>query len=100
MLSDLIDLIKIMFIAATAFFVIIFSVLFIGAFIYYISGAAELEKQKEQALHECFIQEPRTKECEHMLWKEELKNKKSNNGSNNLAIGVAVGTAMGMAMRR
>ena len=28
---------------------------------------------EEQQIHDCYIQEPKTKECEYILWKEELK---------------------------
>ena len=65
-----------------------------------ISKMAEARKKQEQTLHECFIQEPRTKECEYMIWKAEQENLRTSRKSNNLATGVAVGTAMGMAMRR
>ena len=27
---------------------------------------------EEQQIHDCYIQEPKTKECEYILWKEEL----------------------------
>lgn len=28
---------------------------------------------EEQQIHDCYIQEPKTKECEYILWKEELR---------------------------
>lgn len=28
---------------------------------------------EEQQIHDCYIHEPKTKECEYILWKEELK---------------------------
>lgn len=29
--------------------------------------------KEEQQIHDCYIQEPKTKECEYILWKEELR---------------------------
>ena len=99
-MSDFIDFIK--FIASALLFLImaILCIIFIISFLYVVSGAAESDKKKEQELHDCFIQEPRTKECEYIIWKEEQKNIKKDSSSNNLATGVIIGTTMGMAIRR
>lgn len=74
----------------------------IGAFIYYITGGAEKDRQEKQEIHDCFVQEPRTKECEYILWQYELKNtkKESQNINHNVTTGVIVGAAMSGAMRR
>ncbi len=29
--------------------------------------------KEEQQIHDCYIQEPKTKECEYILWKKELR---------------------------
>lgn len=85
-MSDFIDGIKLITFILGIIFIIIF--------------LAEADKKKEQELHDCFIQEPRTKECEYIIWKEEQKNIKKDSSSDNLATGVIIGTTMGMAMRR
>lgn len=99
-MSDFIDGIK--FIASVMLWLImaILCIIFIISFLYVVSGAAEADKKKEQELHDCFIQEPRTKECEYIIWKEEQKNIKKDSSSDNLATGLIIGTTMGMAMRR
>lgn len=75
--------------------------LIISAFIYSVSGCAEADMLKKQQIHECFIQEPRTKECEYILWQEELKaGKKSNSNSGSLATGILIGTVAASGMRR
>ena len=75
--------------------------LIIGIFIYVISGCAKKDMLKEQQIHECFIQEPRTKECEYILWQEELKaGKKSNSNSGSLATGMLIGTVAAGGIRR
>ncbi len=80
--------------------VIIF-VFLIGIFIYCISGCAEKDELRQQQIHDCFVQEPRTKECEYILWQEELKAAKRNNSnSGSLATGLALGTVMGTTIRR
>lgn len=75
--------------------------LIISAFIYAVSGCAEKDMLKKQQIHECFIQEPRTKECEYILWQEELKaGKKSNSNSSSLATGMLIGTVAAGGIRR
>lgn len=38
-----------------------------------IKGCVDECIKKEQQIHDCYIQEPKTKECEYILWKEELR---------------------------
>ena len=97
MMSDIWDFLTAIFI----FFGVIIVILFISAFIYCISGCAEKDELRKQQIHDCFVQEPRTKECEYILWQEELKAVKHNNSnSSNLATGLAIGTVMGTTIRR
>ena len=95
-MSDFIDFIKFIASAMLCLIMAILCIIFIISFLYVVSGAAEADKKKEQELHDCFIQEPRTKECEYIIWKEVKKD----SSSDNLATGVIIGTTMGMAMRR
>ena len=81
---------------------VLLCVIIIGALIYCITGGAEKDRQEKQEIHDCFIQEPRTKECEYILWQYELKNTKreSQNTNNNVTTGVIMGAAMAGAMRK
>lgn len=38
-----------------------------------IKGCVDEYVKEEQQIHDCYIQEPKTKECEYILWKEELR---------------------------
>lgn len=87
--------------ALFAYIGLIVLILIICAFIYSVSGCAEADMLKKQQIHECFIQEPRTKECEYILWQEELKaGKKSNSNSGSLAAGMLIGTVAAGGIRR
>lgn len=37
------------------------------------------DKARQEQIKECFMQEPRTKECEYLLWQYELKKKEPKN---------------------
>lgn len=53
------------------------------------------EKQQiQQQIHDCYIQEPKTKECEYILWKEELRASKNKNQDDDFVIGMLLGQAM------
>lgn len=41
--------------------------------IFCIPSCIEQDKRERQQIKECFMQEPRTKECEYILWNYELK---------------------------
>lgn len=45
--------------------------------------------KEEQQIHDCYIQEPKTKECEYILWKEENKNQ-----DDDFVTGMLLGQAM------
>ena len=49
---------------------------------------------EEQQIHDCYIQEPKTKECEYILWKEELKALKNKNQDDDFVTGMLLGQAM------
>lgn len=48
----------------------------------------------EQQIHDCYIQEPKTKECEYILWKEELRASKNKNQDDDFVTGMFLGQAM------
>lgn len=49
---------------------------------------------EEQQIHDCYIQEPKTKECEYILWKEENKNQ-----DDDFVTGMLLGQAMSGGLR-
>lgn len=49
---------------------------------------------EEQQIHDCYIQEPKTKECEYILWKEELRVSKNKNQDDDFVTGMLLGQAM------
>lgn len=50
--------------------------------------------KEEQHIHDCYIQEPKTKECEYILWKEELRASKNKNSDDDFVTGMLLGQAM------
>lgn len=50
--------------------------------------------KSEQQIHDCYIQEPKTKECEYILWKEELRASKNKNQDDDFVAGMLLGQAM------
>ena len=46
----------------------------VGLFL--IPSCIKEEQEQERQLEECFKQEPRTKDCEYMIWQYEIKNSK------------------------
>lgn len=59
----------------TPFFIItiILFICFCVLGIFFIPSCIEQDKRERQQIKECFMQEPRTKECEYILWNYELK---------------------------
>lgn len=58
---------------------LVFGLLFIVvAGILAIPSCIKEEQEEKQRVEACFMQEPRTKECEFVLWQHELKMKKPN----------------------
>lgn len=55
--------------------------------------------KEEQQIHDCYIQEPKTKECEYILWKEELKASKNKNQDDDFVTGMLLGQAMSGGLR-
>ena len=61
---------------------IIMPILVFGSLIFLIIGICVIPScikqdiNEKQEVERCFMQEPRTKECEYILWKYELKMKK------------------------
>lgn len=55
--------------------------------------------KEEQQIHDCYIQEPKTKECEYILWKEELRASKNKNQDDDFVIGMLLGQAMSGGLR-
>lgn len=49
---------------------------------------------EEQQIHDCYIQESKTKECEYILWKEELRASKNKNQDDDFVTGMLLGQAM------
>lgn len=49
----------------------------------------EEDQQIQQQIHDCYIQESKTKECEYILWKEENKNQ-----DDDFVTGMLLGQAM------
>lgn len=50
---------------------------------------------EEQQIHDCYIQEPKTKECEYILWREELKASQDDD----FVTGMLLGQAMSGGLR-
>lgn len=59
-----------------------------------IKGCVDECIKKEQQIHDCYIQEPKTKECEYILWKEENKNQ-----DDDFVTGMLLGQAMSGGLR-
>lgn len=57
-------------------------------------GCVDEYIKEEQQIHDCYIQEPRTKECEYILWKEELRASKNKNQDDDFVTGMLLGQAM------
>ena len=55
--------------------------------------------KEEQQIHDCYIQEPKTKECEYILWKEELKASKNKNQDDDFVTGMLLGQAMSIGLK-
>lgn len=57
--------------------VFVFGILiFVVCGIIAIPSCIKKEQEEKQRVEACFMQEPRTKECEFVLWQHELKMKK------------------------
>jgi hypothetical protein len=52
----------------------------------------EMNKQNK-IIHDCYIQEPRTKECQYIIWRTEL-NASKNKEDENFVTGMLLGQAM------
>ena len=89
-MSDIWDFFTVIF----TFFGLIMGVVSISAIIYCISGCAEKDELRKQQIHDCYIQEPKTKECEYILWKEELRASKNKNSDDDFVTGMLLGQAM------
>ena len=59
-----------------------------------IKGCVDECIKAEQQIHDCYIQEPKTKECEYILWKEELRASKNKNQDDDFVAGMLLGQAM------
>lgn len=59
-----------------------------------IKGCVDEYIKEEQQIHDCYIQEPKTKECEYILWKEELRASKNKNQDDDFVTGMLLGQAM------
>lgn len=46
--------------------------------------------KEEQQIHDCYIQEPKTKECEYILWKEELRASRDDDFVTGMLLGQAM----------
>ena len=51
--------------------------------------------KEEQQIHDCYIQEPKTKECEYILWKEELRASQDDD----FVTGMLLGQAMSRGLK-
>lgn len=80
-----------------AIFVII---AFIFFFCCLVKSCSHEMQEREQALHECFMQDDRTKECEYIIWQEEQRNIRQGCSQGKLATGVLIGATMSNSMRR
>ena len=47
--------------------------------VFCIPSCIKKDAEEKKQIEECFMQEPRTKECEFILWKHELKMSKPRN---------------------
>lgn len=61
-------------------------------FIVVISYVDDMNKQNK-IIHDCYIQEPRTKECRYIIWKTEL-NASRNKEDKDFITGMLLGQAM------
>lgn len=80
-MNMIIDFIKFGFLTIFGLVFFIFVVGGVLYFIYCAIGGCEADRRKEEALQECFMQEPRTKDCEYMIWKYEIEHAKPKNSS-------------------
>lgn len=55
--------------------------------------------KEEKQIHDCYIQESKTKECEYILWKEELRASKNKNQDDDFVTGMLLGQAMSGGLR-
>lgn len=61
-------------------------------FIVVISYVDDMNKQNKM-IHDCYMQEPRTKECQYIIWRTEL-NASKNKEDENFVTGMLLGQAM------
>lgn len=52
----------------------------------------DMNKQ-DKIIHDCYIQEPRTKECQYIIWRTELNSSK-NKEDEDFVMGMLLGQAM------
>lgn len=64
-----------------------------------IKGCIDEGIKREQQIHDCYIHEPKTKECEYILWKEELRASKNKNQDDDFVTGMLLGQAMSGGLR-
>lgn len=74
----------------------ILAVLMLSAAIKY---CVDEDIKSEQQIHDCYIQEPKTKECEYILWKEELRASKNKNSDDDFVTGMLLGQAMSRGLK-
>ena len=63
-------------------FMVVLIVLFIGfccVGVFFIPSCIREDREREKQIEECYKQEPRTKDCEYLLWKYELKQRQPRN---------------------
>ena len=60
-----------------------------------IKGCVDECIKEEQQIHDCYIQEPKTKECEYILWKEKLRASQDDD----FVTGMLLGQAMSGGLR-
>ena len=62
-------------------------------FILVISYVDDVNKQNK-IIHDCYIQEPKTKECQYIIWRTELKASRNKEDDDDFVIGMLLGQAM------
>lgn len=63
-----------------------------------IKGCVDECIKGEQQIHDCYMQEPKTKECKYILWKEELR-AKNKNQDDDFVTGMLFGQAMSLGLK-
>ena len=74
-MDDIIYFIMEYIVAPFAMLIVVGLIAFCIIGVFFIPSCIKHDQEVQKKIEECFMQEPRTKECEYILWQYELKKK-------------------------